>query len=175
MRTFRFRLDRVLEWYREQCEIEEVRLANDIAAWNAVLERIARLKSERQAIDHELIGRSSIAAGELVALGLYRLRATQCAAQLEQDRLKRQTAVDQQRISVQAARRRLRLVEKLRERRLAEHVHAEDRELEDLAAESFLAKWAGADSVHKGDPSNRDFECFLPPRKVATSVVRPDQ
>jgi flagellar biosynthesis chaperone FliJ len=134
----------VLEWYRQQCEIEEARLANYIAAVHAVLESIARLEAEREAINRELIGRSSIAARELVALGLYRLSATQRAAQLEQERAQLQSAVEQQRTKVQAARRRLRLVEKLRERRLAEHTYAEDRELESLAAESFLAKWVSA-------------------------------
>ena len=145
MPAFRFRLDRVLEWYREQSKIEEGRLANCVAAVNAVLAGIARLEAERQSIDQELIGRSSIAAGELVALGRYRLRAAQRAATLEQDRLRRQSALVQQRTKVQAAQRRLRLIEKLRERRFSEHIRAEERDLECLASESFLAKWvAGA-------------------------------
>jgi flagellar biosynthesis chaperone FliJ len=142
MSTFRFRLDRVLQWYREQCQIEEARLANCITALSTVMASIAELEAEREAINQDLIQRSSITSRELVAWGLYRLRAIQVAAQLEVDRGQRQSAVEHQRGKVQAARRRLRLLEKLRERRLTEHVQAEDRELENLAAEAFLAKWA---------------------------------
>jgi hypothetical protein len=39
------------------------------------------------------------------------------------------------------ARRRLRLLERLRERRLAEWCSARDKELEDLVSEAYLAKW----------------------------------
>ena len=42
---------------------------------------------------------------------------------------------------VQEAQRRVRLVEKLRDRRLAEYSYAEDHALENLAAEAYLAKW----------------------------------
>jgi len=141
MRAFRFRLDRVLDWYREQCEIEEARLGQCMAAVAAILENAARLEAERQAVDQEMILRATIPARELMALGLYRLRATERAAALEVERAKRQAEADRQRVQVQAARRKVRLVEKLRERRLAEHKEAEDKELETLAAESYLAKW----------------------------------
>jgi flagellar export protein FliJ len=147
MRAFRFPLDRVLEWYREQCTVEETRLAAAITALNAALESIARLEAERRAVDCELVTRGSIAARDLAAWGLYRLRCTQLAAQLERDRLQRKSAADDQRIKVQAARRRLRLLEKLRERRLAEHILEEDRELEQLAGESYLARWTGHEAA----------------------------
>ena len=39
------------------------------------------------------------------------------------------------------ARRRCRLLERLKDRRLAEWSKARDRELEELASESFLARW----------------------------------
>ena len=39
------------------------------------------------------------------------------------------------------ARRRCRLLERLKERRLAEWTTARDRELDELASESYLAKW----------------------------------
>jgi hypothetical protein len=39
------------------------------------------------------------------------------------------------------ARRRLRLLERLKDRRMAEWRAARDKELEELASESYLAKW----------------------------------
>jgi hypothetical protein len=44
------------------------------------------------------------------------------------------------------ARRRCRLLERLKERRLAEWTSARDRELEEVASESFLARWASTAS-----------------------------
>jgi len=141
MPAFRFRLAKALDWYREQCKIEEGRLANCVAALSAATECVARLEAERLAVDRETIAQASIAGCELAALGLYRLGAAEAAARLEEERRQRSSAVDRQRVVVQAARRRLKLLEKLRERRLAEHVQAEEREMENSAAESFLAKW----------------------------------
>lgn len=140
MAPFRFRLERALQWNRERCAFEENRLKEFLAALNSVRESLARLQAEREAADRELIGRSSIQARELVALGLYRLRINQQRAQLDHDRAAREKAVEDQRALVKAARRRLQLIEKLRERRLAEHMYAEMRELENLAADSFLAR-----------------------------------
>jgi hypothetical protein len=40
------------------------------------------------------------------------------------------------------ARRRCRLLERLKDRRLADWTSARDHELDELASESFLAKWA---------------------------------
>ena len=40
------------------------------------------------------------------------------------------------------ARRRCSLLERLKERRLAEWTHERDRELDEIAAESYLARWS---------------------------------
>jgi flagellar biosynthesis chaperone FliJ len=144
MAAFRFRLARALDWYRQQCEIEESRLASCLAFLDEAMGRIARLEAERLAVDREMALRSSIHGSDVAALGRYRLGAEQTAARLERERAQRQEAVNQQRARVEAARRKLTLIEKLRERRFAEHRQVEEHELETLAAESFLAKWPGS-------------------------------
>jgi hypothetical protein len=45
---------------------------------------------------------------------------------------------------VQQAQQRVRLLEKLRDRRLAEYSIAAGRELEEAAAEAFLVRWSQA-------------------------------
>jgi hypothetical protein len=144
MAAFRFRLARALDWYRQQCEIEESRLASCIALLDEAMGRIARLEAERYAVDREMLLRSSVNGSDVAALGRYRLGAEQTAARLERERAQRREAVNQQQARAKAARRKLTLIEKLRERRLAEHLQAQERELETLAAESFLAKWPGS-------------------------------
>ena len=141
MAAFQFRLDRVLEWYRTQLQLEEGRLATCLAALNLVEERIARLQAERLSVERGLITGHSILASDLSSLGSYRLRARKEAAALEQDRILRERTLAGQRAAVQAAQRRVRLVEKLRDRRMSEYLYAEDRALENLAAEAYLSKW----------------------------------
>jgi flagellar export protein FliJ len=141
MTAFRFRLERALEWYRNRCTAEENRLTACLASRQTVQESLARTRAEREGVDREMIARDSIAARDLAALGLYRLRIKQRIAQLEEDLAGRERAVSDQRKKVQLARRSVHLVEKLRERRLAEHVYEESRETENLAAESFSVKW----------------------------------
>lgn len=144
MPTFQFRLDRVLEWYGSQLRLEESRLAAGQAAMSQIEERIARLRAERLTVERELLSSDSISAADLASLGFYRLRARKEAIALDEERVRRGRAVRDQIKAVQFAQRRVRLVEKLRERRLSEHRYAEDRALENLAAEAYLSKWNAA-------------------------------
>jgi hypothetical protein len=75
-------------------------------------------------------------------LGLYRLGAKKRELDLHGVRDHRQAEVEAQRLKLRAAERRLRLVEKLRERRVAEYTYAETRELEELASDAYFSKWA---------------------------------
>ena len=153
MATFQFRLQRVLEWYQTQCDVEENRLALCLAALNKVQESIARLQAESLSTERDVISGSSISGRDLASLGLYRLRARIQAAELEQERVRRSREVDAQMSVVQKAQRRLRLVEKLRDRRLSEHLYAEDRALETLAAEAYQSKWIAAKrAAHSSGP-----------------------
>jgi flagellar biosynthesis chaperone FliJ len=142
MQAFRFRLEKVLEWYTRQAELEERRLALCLAAVNDARKGIAAQEAERLSVERDVVSRMAIPARDFVALGLYRLGARERELQLkaELDRCERE--VQAQRVKHQAAQRRVRSLEKLRERRVAEHVYAETRELEGLASDAFFAKWA---------------------------------
>jgi len=152
MPSFEFRLRRVLEWYQTQCRLEENRLTMCLAALNKVRDSIARLRAESLNIEREVISRPSIAGRDLASLGLYRFRVKILAAEMEQERIRCEGAVKDQTAAVQAAQRRLRLVEKLRERRLHEFLYAEDRALETLAAEAYLSKWIAAQRQAQKQP-----------------------
>ncbi len=141
MRSFHFRLDRVLDWYRNQFEVEQARLGVTMAALDKARQNIARFQAECLTVERDIISRSEIDARDFPALGLFRLRARQTEIELNQQLLLAEKAVRDQLKVVQDAQRRLRLLEKLRDRRKAEHKYLEDKELEDLAAEAFLAKW----------------------------------
>jgi len=142
MQNFRFRLEKVLEWYTRQYELEERRLTLLLAALADAKAAIASLQAERLSIESDMLSRKAIPARDFVALGLYRLGAHKRELELNGVRDRCQAEVEAQRIKLRAAERRVRLIEKLRERRVAEYVYAETRELEELAADAFFAKWA---------------------------------
>jgi flagellar export protein FliJ len=141
MPAFRFRLESVLEWYRRQCEIEKERLAACLTVLKGARDSLACLEAERTAIERDILSRASLPATDLVALGLYRLRARARHLELTEEIHRREFAAAEQTAKYAAAERRQKLVEQLRERRRLEYVYAEDRELEKLAGEAYLGRW----------------------------------
>lgn len=144
MQSFRFRLEKVLGWYGKQCRIEEDRLAALVAAWNEMREALVRLEAERLGIGREIVSRTTIPSRELMELSLYRVGAKKKELEWNAELKRREGAVAEQRNRVIAVRRRRVLLEKLRERHLAEYTAELDRELEALVSDSYMAQWPRA-------------------------------
>jgi len=142
MTGFRFPLKRVLDWRRTQLELEEARYKQQ-AAELAALER-ARAEMEAAGIRAEVQVRewNPVAGRDLAALGAFRRKVKSREAEIALRRVECARKLDEQQKVMLEARRRCRLLEKLEERRLTEWREARDRELDDLATESYLAKWA---------------------------------
>jgi len=141
MTTFRFPLKRVLDWRRTQLELEEARYKQQAAAI-AELDR-ARAEIEAEGIRAEVQVRewSPVTSSDLAALSSFRLRVKSREARIAAQRVECVRKLAEQQKIMLEARRRCKLLERLEERKLAEWRAARDKELEELAAESFLAKW----------------------------------
>jgi len=141
MIPFRFSLDKVLEWRRMQLELEENQFKQQLAAM-AALDR-ARAELEAAGIRAEVQVREwrPVAGADLAALGSFRLRTRKMEEELEVRRAECRRKLAGQQAAMLEARRRFRLLERLKERRLAEWQRASNRELEELASESYLAQW----------------------------------
>jgi flagellar export protein FliJ len=142
MQRFRFRLDRVLEWRRKEYRVEETHLAASVAQVRVTEGKIERLRTERASIERELLLRAAIPAADFLNLGRYRLRADKEEIGLAEERRQRLLAAAERRARVQQAQQRVKLLEKMRERRLEEHTAAANLELESMAAEAYLARWS---------------------------------
>jgi flagellar export protein FliJ len=142
MQRFQFRLERVLEWRRNKCRMEENRLAACLGLVHATDRKIAQLRAERTSIDRELLVRSAIPAADLRNLGHYRLRADKEEIELAEERRQCVRSASEQRGRVQQAQQNVKLLEKMRERRLEEYTVVAARELEAVAAEAYLARWS---------------------------------
>ncbi len=157
MKAFHFNLDRVRDWRARQLELEESALRRMLAERAALEARAEGLERERGEARQAVAGSGSATGQDLAALDAFLRHAA-----LEKRRLAEARAACLQRITVQqgqvlAARRRVEVIERLRERRRAEWQAASDREQENLAADLFLAKWkGGASAAARGFRANAE-------------------
>jgi flagellar FliJ protein len=138
---FRFRLQRVLDWQSKVCRLEEenVRLCRYALAETEA--RMAQLRADLASIEREALSRRALQAADLAALERFRLMTQQSGRKLEAKRLEQVRELEKQLRIVQAERRRLRMIEKLRERAETEYRTEAGRELEAQALDSHLSKW----------------------------------
>jgi len=141
MNAFRFPLQKALDLRRMQLDQEQAKFKQE-AETVAALDR-QRAESEASGIRAEIDVRQwgLVDGSDLRALDRFRLRVKADGGRIAQQRVAAARALEAQQEAMLQARRRAKLLERLRERRLAEWERAHNRELEELASESFLAQW----------------------------------
>ena len=141
MKAFHFPLDKVLDWRRIQLELEEARCKQQAASLAALDRQRAEVEASGIRAEIQVREWSPIAAGDLSALGNFRLHVKLQESAIARRRFEAaQKLAEQQKLMLEA-RRRCRLLERLKDRRLTEWTAERDREVETIAAESFLARW----------------------------------
>jgi len=139
MTSFRFSLERVLHWRRVQLELAENELQRRVAALEELDRERADLEAAAIRTEVQVRKWSPLAGRDLAALAGFRAHVKNEERRLARRRAERQQQVAAQQQVLLEARRRCRLLERLRERRLAEWQRESDREIEQFAAESHLA------------------------------------
>jgi len=139
MAAFKFRLARVLGWYRKQGQLEEDRLRACLAEMARADAHLAQLLESRRKVERDVVDARFVNAPDLAALDGYRERSRRDEQALHDTRARIKLRAEEHRTRLMALRTRIRLLEKLSERRLAEHLTEEERELEELAADAFRA------------------------------------
>jgi hypothetical protein len=89
-----------------------------------------------------LLSRAAVPAVDFLNLSRYRLRAQHLEAEYTEERQRCELACRQQMERVQKAQQQVKLLEKMQQRRLEEYTYLSNRELDNLAAEGFLATWS---------------------------------
>jgi 5'-3' exonuclease len=139
MKTFRFPLQRVLEYRELQMRTEEERLSAIQIQLADVLHRENALTAAQLNAEMNLLARPVVEAAEFRALSAFQLR------------------IRSEKISLIAARRNLevrkdcKILENLKDRRKKAWTYLSDREIENTAAESYISNWArsNAESLEK--------------------------
>jgi len=142
MNTFQFPLQKVLDWRRAQLELEEARFQQQMAALASIERAYAEMEASGIRAEMQVRRWDPLAGRDLAALGSFRLLVRARERDIALQRVACQKELESRKAVMLEARRRCRLLEKLKERRLAEWSVARDRELEQVASESFLARWA---------------------------------
>jgi len=142
MTAFRFPLEKVLDWRRTELELARARFEQQTAAVVALDRERAAL--ETSAVQAEMTVRhwAAVTGGDLAALAAFRRHVRLREDKIGTARAQAQRELDTRGSAMLEARRRVRLLERLKDRRLAEWRRAFDRELEQLASDSYLAKFA---------------------------------
>lgn len=140
MQRFHFRLASVLGWRTLQLELEEGKLE---ALFAERKRREAELTGlgEREREAERVLSLESIDGQVLAALDAHRAGLRRSAARIQAACAECERHILAQRACVTEAQRKVKLLERLKECRLAEWQVQADRELETLASEMFLAKW----------------------------------
>lgn len=139
MLSFRFRLQRILDWQQRVCQMEEEQLRQRLAEAAGTQEKLAQLSAKSVAIEEEFFNQPRLAPADLKALAEFRRKTVSERRLLGSEQAAQQAAVTAQRDKLRAEKRTLQVYEKLRERAHAEYTLAADRELEALGLESYLS------------------------------------
>jgi hypothetical protein len=140
--AFRFRLARVLEWYEHQYRVEAGRLGQCAERSAASRAEVSRHRESRLASENQLLQLESLHGDDLRARELYRKRSMLRESQLIRICRDADRDLETQRSVTVTAQRKVRLVEKLRDRRRDEFNHLAARDLEQVAADSWMAGFA---------------------------------
>jgi flagellar export protein FliJ len=141
MKAFRFPFERIREWRGQQLEIEEARLQRLFAERNALRARRAELDRQRLAEEQALRAPAVAQAEELAALDAFARYVIAEKKRLGEAEAECERRIEAQQAAVLEARRRVELLDRLKEKQLSEWRREFDREQENLAGELFLAKW----------------------------------
>jgi hypothetical protein len=143
MNTFRFSLERVLDWRRVQLEIEESNYRKQLAGLAEMDRQREELRASGRAAEEQVRVWERVAGRELQGLGGFRTRVQTLERGMHTARVAACRRLAAQQNLMLEASRRVRLLERLKERRLAEWRAGFEKELEENAAESYLARWSG--------------------------------
>jgi flagellar export protein FliJ len=139
MRAFDFRLERVLRWRAAQLATEETKLQRLIEEQTRAQQQIHLLRAEKLKTEGSTAGLGSLHGADLASLHGYRFHADSEERRLMELLKRKDQEIAAQQQCYREAKRQCRLLEELRKRRFTAWRYAWDKELEEIAAESFTA------------------------------------
>ena len=141
MRSFRFPLQRVLDWRGIQLRTEEEKLAGLQQTLAALMDREKYLTESGSKAELALLKLPLLEGSDLCALAGFKLRIKRESATLKAHRAQCQSKIAEQLKRLLKARKDCRVLEQLKEERFKAWLYLGDREVEETAAESYISNW----------------------------------
>jgi hypothetical protein len=141
MSGFRFSLDRVLSWRQTQLTLAEADFERSRSSLQSIEAEIADLFRRDRAMTESLRTAQSLSASGMADLRSFREWVIREEKTLRSRFEQCRTRTEMLSTIVTETRRKVRLMERLKERRLEIHDIAFNRELEQMAAESVISAW----------------------------------
>ncbi len=147
MKKFQFPLERVMQLRQTQARVEAAKLAELQMEFQDLHKRQNRLWQDLEQERQALLKSPAITGSELAAMERYHDATRARSRELDRQRGECRDRIRHQ-VSITAQRRReARLLERLKERRLAAWRTAYDKEIQAQAEEAHLARYFGASPV----------------------------
>jgi len=141
MKSFRFRLQRVLSWRGTQLSLAEAKMEQLHAGVRATDQAIAEFQQGRMAEQAATERNLTISGTDVGAMEMSRAWAAREQKRLAARKSELMQSIEVQNSCVAEARRGVKLVERLKVQNFESWKVEADRELEQLAAESAIAQW----------------------------------
>lgn len=142
MKSFEFRLQRVADFRQQQLDVAKNQLEILLAALQQVEAECGTIEQQRSEALRTIESNTSLKGEDVLALATYQGYLSRRETSLKQEKIELTSKVEQQRAAVVQKEREVRLLDRLKDRRLGEWTAAAERELEALAAESYMARLA---------------------------------
>jgi flagellar export protein FliJ len=153
MKTFRFPLQRVLEYRSLQMRTEEEKLSAIQIQLAEVLHRENALTAAQLNAEMNLLGRSLVEATEFRALSAFQLRIRGEKVSLIAAPKNLEALIAEQRKRLLKVRKDCKILENLKDRRKKAWTYLSDREIENTAAESYISNWARSNAESLESPA----------------------
>lgn len=141
MKSFRFRLERVLSWRGAQLTVAETKAQQLLGGLRTTNEAMADVVKRRAAAQAAVGQAASLSGAELGAFEASRVWAIREEQRLAARSLVLRHSIEVQNRCVTEARREVKLIERLKARKHESWKAGADHELDDLAAESAIVQW----------------------------------
>ena len=140
MKRFEFTLERVLDLRRQQAEVERARLTTLTGKLNALEAEIRAIETQLLDAKADVKNGQSALSQDFTALASFERHIRRKRAELQQHRDRVLAEIKQQQQKAAAADTRVKLLDKLKAKRRSEWQAEADKELETLAAESYVSR-----------------------------------
>ena len=141
MARFHFPLEKVLRWRAVELAAEEAKLKRLVQEELQLQSLRAEITAERSNLVSSASALPGLRGDDLGTMAVYSHRLRRKAENLTQQLVRCESDLAAQRKNYSEAKRRMRLLEELKERKLEKWRYEQARLLEQLASESYLATW----------------------------------